>query len=160
MHFSLFSYHLPSLRQIYFLTTPNQCCYRNVQQQVSHAHETTVPYILRSPTYALYKLQTNKFNIPEAHLQSQARPCEICGGQSGKGTSVSSSTSVSPVIIPPTLHTRVHLDTNLIRRTSGQCLGTLRTIQFCPPSRFPQPNFFRSSAICPDFTCSLDRTRH
>jgi hypothetical protein len=39
-------------------------------------------------------------------VRSQVSPCEMCGGQSGTGTSFSPGTSVSPVsIIPPMPHT-------------------------------------------------------
>ena len=41
-----------------------------------------------------------------AVLPNSSGPCEVCGGQSGAGTGLSPSTSVSPVsIIPPLFHT-------------------------------------------------------
>ena len=48
----------------------------------------------------------------EAWVRSRTIPCEICGEQSGIGTDVSPSTSVSHVsIIRPMLHTHLHLNT-------------------------------------------------
>jgi hypothetical protein len=117
-----------------FPNHPQSVFYLTVQQQVSHPHKTTVPYILRSPSCALYKLQTNKFKISEGRLQSQARPCQIYETAKWHWYKFLLKYFGFPVIIPPTLNTRVHLNTNLIRRTSGQCQGTLWTIQCCPPS--------------------------
>jgi hypothetical protein len=53
-----------------------------------------------------------RFLTAEARVQSQAIPCEICGEQSGNVTSSSRSTSFSPAsVIPPMLHTDLHLNT-------------------------------------------------
>ena len=49
----------------------------------------------------------------EARVRSQFSLCGICGGQSGTGTGLSSSTSLLSVsIIPPSLHTHSNLSTN------------------------------------------------
>lgn len=50
--------------------------------------------------------------IAEALVRSQVNSFEICRGQSGDGTGLASSTSISPVyIIPPKLHTHLYLST-------------------------------------------------
>jgi hypothetical protein len=62
----------------------------------------------------------------EARFQSQATPCEICGAWIGSGTGFSPSTSVFPVnIIPPSLHTHLHLHV-LTRRKNGRSQGTFQ----------------------------------
>jgi hypothetical protein len=67
-----------------------------------------------------------------ARVRSQARSYDICDGWSDTGTGFSSNTSFFPCQHHST-DSRLHLNTTLIRRTSGQCLGTLRAINFCPP---------------------------
>jgi hypothetical protein len=59
---------------------------------VKHESYLTVPWLRR-------------LVAAEALVRSRASPCEICGGQSGTGTGLSPSTSVSPVnFIPSVLH--------------------------------------------------------
>jgi hypothetical protein len=61
----------------------------------------------------------------EARVRSQVSHCEICDGQSGTGTGLSPSTSISPVSInPPMLHTHPYLPAPLSRRTSGRSRGS------------------------------------
>jgi hypothetical protein len=68
----------------------------------------------------------------EAWVQFQASPCGVCGVKSDTGTGFARSTPFSPFSnIPPKLHTYLRHNTNVIRRTSGRSLGTLkRTMRF------------------------------
>lgn len=60
-------------------------------------------------------------------VRSQMSPCEICDGRSGRGPGFAHSTLVSPCqIIPPTLHTHLHMHAALARRTKGWSLGTFQ----------------------------------
>jgi hypothetical protein len=63
-----------------------------------------------------------RFNFKfETRLHSQASPCKSCGKQSDTRTSFSPSTSVSAVsIIPPMLHTHLHLHVAFTGRTKGE----------------------------------------
>jgi hypothetical protein len=62
----------------------------------------------------------------EVHVRSQDSAYELCGEQSGTLTGFSPRTSVSPPsIIPPTLHTHLHLHGDLTRRTTQN----MRTFQ-------------------------------
>jgi len=60
----------------------------------------------------------------EVRVQSLLIQCEICGGESGIVTGFSPSTSVFRSLIPPMLHTHLHLHVMLSRRTNGRSLGT------------------------------------
>jgi hypothetical protein len=65
----------------------------------------------------------------EVRIRFHAYPCEICSGQSGTGTGFFflSALHFSPVsIIPPVLHTHLHLQVDLTRRTIGLRLGNLK----------------------------------
>jgi hypothetical protein len=62
----------------------------------------------------------------EAQFRSQTSSCEVFVGHVGAVTGFSPSTSVSPVsIIPPMLHTHLHLHVALTRRTNGAKLENL-----------------------------------
>jgi hypothetical protein len=66
----------------------------------------------------------------------QVSPCEICGEQSGTATGFSSVLQFSPVsVIPPMLHTHLHLHVAFSRRTNGGSLGTFRNTKVCRKSR-------------------------
>jgi hypothetical protein len=63
----------------------------------------------------------------KTHLQNRASQFRICSRHSGIGTRFFQRTSVSPAgAIPPMLHTHHHLNTLLIRRTSGRSLGSYK----------------------------------
>jgi hypothetical protein len=66
-------------------------------------------------------------------VRSQASPCDICGGQNGGQSRITTdfplSTSVSPIsTIRPVLHTNLHLHFNLTRRTKARSLETLQNL--------------------------------
>jgi hypothetical protein len=70
------------------------------------------------------------------HVWCQVSRREICEGQSIKKTGYSPSTSVSPVIIfPSMLHTHLHLHVALTRRTNGRSLGTFQKAKLFRKSR-------------------------
>ena len=63
----------------------------------------------------------------EVRVRSQYIPYEICGKQNDTRRGSSPSISVPPVsIIPPILHTHLHLYVAVTRKTNGQSLGTLQ----------------------------------
>jgi len=65
--------------------------------------------------------------MSEARVRSQYSPYEICGRQSDTRRGCSPSISVPPVsIIPPILHTYLHLHAAVTRMTNGRSLGTLQ----------------------------------
>jgi hypothetical protein len=65
------------------------------------------------------------FKCAIAWVRSQERPPEIYGGQSGILAGFSSSTSISPdSVIPSVLYAHVHVA--LTRRTSGRSPGTFQ----------------------------------
>ena len=51
-------------------------------------------------------------------------PCEQCGWQSGTGTFFRSTSFFPARIIPPMLHTHLHLHVTLTRMTNGWSLGS------------------------------------
>jgi hypothetical protein len=53
----------------------------------------------------------------EAGVRVRTSPCEICGKKSGYGAGFCPTTSVLLSVIPPLLHTHLHLNTAGIRRT-------------------------------------------
>jgi hypothetical protein len=58
----------------------------------------------------------------EARVRFWARPCNICGGRNGRGTSFTVS------IIPAMLHYHLHRNTTLIRKKSVPHLRTLKVV--------------------------------
>lgn len=64
--------------------------------------------------------------IVKAQVRQQDNPFEICDEQSGTETGFPPSTYSFPVsLIPPMVHTQLHLQVSLNRRTNGRILGKL-----------------------------------
>ena len=65
----------------------------------------------------------------EGPIQSQESPYEMCGRQSGIRVGFYPSISVSPAcIIPPILHSRLHLNVALTGRTNGRNLRAFKML--------------------------------
>ena len=76
---------------------------------------------------AMVQAVSRRHLTAEVHVRSQDSPCEVCGAQSGTVTGFSPSTSVSNLsIIPPMLHTHLHLCAALTRRTTWQNVRTFQ----------------------------------
>jgi len=65
--------------------------------------------------------------LSPAYRRSQVSLCEICCGQSGIGTGFSPVLRFSPInIIPPKLHTHLHLHAAITRTINERGLGTFQ----------------------------------
>jgi hypothetical protein len=65
--------------------------------------------------------------ISKARVRCRGTPCEVCNRQRGNGTCLYPSTLAVPVsIIPPMMHTHLHLNISFTRRISDPSLETFK----------------------------------
>jgi hypothetical protein len=83
----------------------------------------------------------------EGWVRSQLNPYEICDGQDFNPVLVSSAS-----IIPPMLHTHLHLHVALTRRTNGRSLGTFQDAMMFPKlgSNGQKSSFHHSGVPLPE----------
>jgi hypothetical protein len=111
------------------LVTQTESVYCAVRNEYSNKIQEQFLFKGRAMTQAVYRRSLTA----EARIRFHAYPCEICGGQSGTETgyfflSVLHFSSVS--IIPPVLHTHLHLQADINRRKNGRSLRNFKKLIF------------------------------